>query len=52
LDIEEELGGIAKNEYLNNKRLLWFRCDTHMNEIGAKYTSVIIEKFLKDIRKK
>jgi hypothetical protein len=51
LDIEEELKPIAKELYYSSGNLLWRRCDTHMNDDGNKYTAVIMEKFLKKVRK-
>lgn len=51
LDIEEKLDPIAKQVFENTGKLLWYRCDTHMNELGAYYSANIINAFLSEIRK-
>jgi len=49
LDIEQEITPITKEEYLKNKELLWFNCDSHMNIKGARVSAKLVAKFIEDI---
>ena len=49
LDLEQKLDLIARETYLKTGRLLWSRCDTHLNELGNKYAAAIIKSFIEKI---
>lgn len=51
LDLEEKLTPIAKDVYSKTGNLLWYKGDTHMNELGSRYTAVIIKEFIEEINK-
>ena len=50
LDVEEKLVPIAERVFRDTGKLLWRRCDTHMNETGARYSAAIINTFLSEIK--
>lgn len=52
LDLEEKLGPIARDLFAKNGEFLWKKCDTHMNDIGNRYTALVIKEFIKEIEKK
>jgi len=51
LDMEEELAEVTKDVYLKTGELFWPNCDTHMNDIGNRYTAEIIRSFLEEVKK-
>jgi len=51
LDIEEKLTPIAKEVYAKERALLWWRDDTHVNGLGAKYIAGIIKEFIDSLDK-
>jgi len=36
----------VKEVYAKTGKLLWSRCDTHLNQLGNKYAAEIIKEFL------
>lgn len=51
LDIGERLDPIARQVFEDTGRLLWYKCDTHMNELGAFHSAMLVNEFLSEIRK-
>jgi hypothetical protein len=51
LDLEEKLTPIAKEVYAKERRLLWWRDDTHMNGLGVKYVAAIVKEFIDTLDK-
>ncbi|MBU0502977.1 MAG: hypothetical protein ABH882_04995 [Candidatus Omnitrophota bacterium] len=50
LDLEAKLDPIARNIYLKENKLLWNRADSHMNQLGNRYTAQIIKSFIEGIK--
>ena len=50
LNVEKELARAAREHYSKDGTLLWLHCDTHMNDLGDRYTAGIVKKFIQDIQ--
>ena len=50
LDLENELGPIARKMYAQDKQLLWNRAQSHMNAISNRHVAQIMKSFLEKIQ--
>lgn len=51
LNLEAGLDTIAREVYQQDGRLLWNRGDSHMNQLGNRYTADIMKLFIQKIIK-